>query len=213
MFTLMMLSNSHPNPRNRASTIASTTKSSQSGCSSPVQRYSARRRSSTNEFGTFLPQKFLFTPADSPPPYTPRSSTPKSISSPPSPIFRYSSTPDILSLVPMPNQMQLHSDSEDDRNDDDDIPHRTWGRNTHFDPSQGSSRGARRESTSLRKRIFSYASSQGRDKIKTICTTPGQLCAGETETEIDEPVSVVHPIESTLLLLLCESASFLPIFI
>lgn len=26
---------------------------------------------------------------------------------------------------------------------------------------------------------------------KVICTTPGMVCAGETETETDEPVSVV----------------------
>ena len=33
-----------------------------------------------------------------------------------------------------------------------------------------------------------------RPKVKTISTTPGQLCLGETETEADEPVSNVHYI-------------------
>ncbi|KAH9475334.1 hypothetical protein JR316_0012445 [Psilocybe cubensis] len=44
-------------------------------------------------------------------------------------------------------------------------------------------------SQSLRSRIFSLASSTSSPRVrdKPICTTPGVLCAGETETETDEP--------------------------
>jgi hypothetical protein len=43
---------------------------------------------------------------------------------------------------------------------------------------------------SFRNRLFGMVSMNvgPRARDKPICTTPGQLCAGETETETDEPV-------------------------
>lgn len=183
--------------RTRASTIAAPPPKRKQKSSIPP-----RRRCSTNEFGSFVPSKFLFTPADNPPPYSPRSpgpfTIPKSNSSPSSPILRANSSYDIppfLPGTPMSTRMQLNSDSEDDRDDDDDLPYTTWGANTNPKPSSSYSKAhvsKSKSTTSLRMRIFgsvsSYASSRGRDRVKSICTTPGQLCAGETETEIDEPV-------------------------
>jgi hypothetical protein len=44
---------------------------------------------------------------------------------------------------------------------------------------------------SFRNRLFGMVSLNVGPRVrdKPICTTPGELCAGETETETDEPVS------------------------
>ena len=44
---------------------------------------------------------------------------------------------------------------------------------------------------SFRNRLFGMVSLNVGQRVrdKPICTTPGELCAGETETETDEPVS------------------------
>ena len=54
---------------------------------------------------------------------------------------------------------------------------------------------------SFRNRLFGMVSLNvgRRVRDKPICTTPGELCAGETETETDEPVSSIlsndnHPL-------------------
>ncbi|RDB21835.1 N-glycosylation protein eos1 [Hypsizygus marmoreus] len=146
----------------------------------PRKRRPPRTRSSTNELGTFVPSKFLFTPADAPPAYTPtptaaKFSAKKSSSSP----LLYSAT----SSSPytfgrrMPNQTHSESEDDDDRDDDEPI-YTTW---------TASSGNLKAPSGGLRTRIFGGASSRDRDRPKAICTTPGELCAGETETEIDEP--------------------------
>jgi hypothetical protein len=81
----------------------------------------------------------------------------------------------------------IMTDSEDDRDDD------AWGTTTYLRGHAIKSKST----TSLRMRVFgsvsSYPSSRGRDRVKTISTAPGQLCAGETETEVDEPVSRLEP--------------------
>lgn len=76
----------------------------------------------------------------------------------------------------------MHDSESDDDRDDDEMIYTTW---------PGSRSNPQKSSSNLRARVFggAFASSRARDRAKTICTTPGQLCAGETETEIDEPVS------------------------
>lgn len=76
---------------------------------------------------------------------------------------------------------QMPSDTDDDPNEDDMLY--TSSRQANAAKIASSS------SQSLRNRIFALASSSPRPRHKTICTTPGTLCAGETETETDEPVS------------------------
>ena len=44
---------------------------------------------------------------------------------------------------------------------------------------------------SFRNRLFGMVNVSPRARDKPICTTPGQLCAGETETETDEPVGSI----------------------
>lgn len=73
-------------------------------------------------------------------------------------------------------------ESEDDQADEDAI-YTSWrGKRTR----EGSS-------TSLRSRIFGLAGRprSSQDGPKSITTAPGQLCAGETETEGEEPVSAM----------------------
>jgi hypothetical protein len=54
-------------------------------------------------------------------------------------------------------------------------------------PERGSSGSSNQN---LRNRFFRMVSFSVSPRVrdKPICTTPGQLCAGETETETDEPV-------------------------
>ena len=54
-------------------------------------------------------------------------------------------------------------------------------------PERGSSSSSNQN---LRNRLFKMVSFSVSPRVrdKPICTTPGQLCAGETETETDEPV-------------------------
>ncbi|KAF5376489.1 hypothetical protein D9615_008648 [Tricholomella constricta] len=149
----------------------------------------SRTRSSTNELGAFVPPDFLFTPADTPPAYTPTPSSP-----PPAKFtaLKSKSSPILYSVPPLSTynhgprrcSAQLHSESEADDPDDDGVIHAARSGSIGNLKASGSSTG-------LRTRIFgigsSYASSRHRDRPKTICTTPGEVCAGETETEIDEP--------------------------
>ncbi|KIM44330.1 hypothetical protein M413DRAFT_379368 [Hebeloma cylindrosporum] len=71
----------------------------------------------------------------------------------------------------------MSSDTEDDRDDTGMIYTSRIASQTRLSSSQG-----------LRSRIFRLASSSTpRVRDKPITTTPGVLCAGETETETDEP--------------------------
>ncbi|KAF8183631.1 N-glycosylation protein-domain-containing protein [Pholiota molesta] len=101
----------------------------------------------------------------SPPPYSPRPDP-----GIPTPFFPSTSPP-----------MPINSDTEDDRDDDDMLYTAQLG---------STSRATRNSAQSLRSRIFGLASvhaSATRMRDKPISTTPGALCAGETETETDEP--------------------------
>ncbi|GLB42659.1 putative N-glycosylation protein [Lyophyllum shimeji] len=156
--------------------------------SPPLTRPPSGKRSSTHELGTFVPSKFLFAPADTPPAYTPTASSPpparfsalKSKSSPllhsSHPSSPYGHHPRRMSAV------QLHSESDSDDGNDAGI-----GRVI----TSSSTGNLKATGAGVRARIFgigsSYASTRHRDRPKTICTTPGALCAGETETEVDEP--------------------------
>ncbi|KAF8966745.1 N-glycosylation protein-domain-containing protein [Flammula alnicola] len=73
----------------------------------------------------------------------------------------------------------MNSDTEDDRDDDMIYTSRI----------RSSARPGSSSSQSLRSRIFGLASAHAPSRVrdKPICTTPGVLCAGETETETDEP--------------------------
>ncbi|CAA7263736.1 unnamed protein product [Cyclocybe aegerita] len=140
-------------------------------------------------------------------------------------------------VIPSPptnlsTSIYMHSDTEDD---EEMIytsrlrPHTHSGTNSH---SHGGS------STSLRSRIFGLASAGGggghsrgrsdrdREQGKLICTTPGETCAGETETETDEPSRHLptariipssgplippHTLQQTLTPLLFEFARFLSV--
>lgn len=109
--------------------------------------------------------------------------TNKSISSPL--IFDYTAPPPYSKDPEPATEIRLHpmlSDTEEEH-DEDDILY----------TSSRTSNGAKiasSSSQSLRSRIFALTSSSSpRPRHKTICTTPGTLCAGETETENDEPVS------------------------
>ncbi|KAF9467533.1 hypothetical protein BDZ94DRAFT_1305175 [Collybia nuda] len=150
-----------------------------SGRSSPPKRKPTRTRSSINEFGTFILPKLPFTPADAAPPpaYTPR---PTEVAF----LAHKSSSTSLLYSQPSPPvaTKPMHESESDDDRDDDEMIYTTWA---------GSRGPPPRSSSSLRARIFGSVSAhvppRARDRAKTICTTPGQLCAGETETEIDEP--------------------------
>lgn len=140
-----------------------------------------RTRSSSHELGTFVPPKFLFTPADKPPAYIPppaKFAAKKSNSSP----LLYSEHSAAHYAPHRRMSAQIHCESDqDDRDDDEDAI---------YTARPGSSGNIKALGSGLRARIFGIGtSSRSRDRPKTICTTPGEVCAGETETEIDEPVS------------------------
>ncbi|KAF9005201.1 hypothetical protein BDQ17DRAFT_1354022, partial [Cyathus striatus] len=158
----------------------------------PSLSSTSRKRSST--VGTFAyPSKGLFTPAEIPSIVPSRCTTsPKFFLPKKSPSFLQLHTPDLASSPPpysvlpppIPPPLPLRrtpvvspmpSDTEDDDQDEDAI--------------YTSSPQHRSSSSSLRQRIFGSHSPHLRDLPKPICTTPGRLCAGETETETDEPVS------------------------
>jgi len=82
-----------------------------------------------------------------------------------------------------PPQQTFHhmsSDTEDDRDEVGVIYASRIGSQT------------RASSQGLRSRIFGLATSTPRVRDKPISTTPGVMCAGETETETDEPVRIVY---------------------
>lgn len=141
----------------------------------------SRTRSSSNEF---TPSKqVVFTPAQVYPIATSRSTTAflarKSASSPL--LFDpHAISPPPYSQHYLTQQTFHHmsSDTEDDRDDVGMI---------YTSPRIGSQT---RLSQGLRSRIFRLTStSTPRVRDKPISTTPGVMCAGETETETDEPVS------------------------
>ncbi|KAF8063263.1 hypothetical protein FPV67DRAFT_234816 [Lyophyllum atratum] len=154
----------------------------------PLTRPPSRKRSSTNELGTFVPTTFLFTPADTPPAYTPTpSSSPpparfSALKSNSSPLLHSSPPSSPYSHGPRRMSAQVHSESDDDDTEDREIMRTTMSSSTGNLKATGAG---------LRTRIFgigsSTAASRHRDRPKTICTTPGAVCAGETETEVDEP--------------------------
>jgi hypothetical protein len=170
-----------PEFKPKSSTVTNTTVPT-------LKRRGARTRSSSSEFGTFQNSKFFFTPASAPS-YAAPSSPPPAPKLPskkpaPPPLFR-SRTPPYNSKLSYPYSRsyrppRMQADSEDERDDDSAI-YTSWREPIRHTKS----------STHLRTRVSSVtALSRGRDKpAKCISTTPGHYGAGETETEIDEPVS------------------------
>ncbi|KAF8152251.1 N-glycosylation protein-domain-containing protein [Crassisporium funariophilum] len=150
--------------------------------------------SSSDLAGSFVPSKPLFTPAQAYPIASSRSSTSfltkRSISSPllldllPAPP-PYSKNPH---FAPPQSISQMKSDTEDDDRDEDDMIYTSrHSLGSSLNSRQASSSSS--SSQSLRSRIFGLVSINGPPRVrhKPICTTPGELCAGETETETDEP--------------------------
>jgi hypothetical protein len=147
-----------------------------------------RTRSSSKEF--ILSKQLVFTPAQVYPIAPSRSTTSflarKSVSSPvfldphatsPPPYSKYF----LPESLPGPPFHHMDSDTDDDRDEDGMI---------YTSPISSQTRHS---SQGLRSRIFGLASrNPSRVRDKPISTTPGVLCAGETETETDEPVSVVY---------------------
>lgn len=129
----------------------------------------------------------IFTPAQTFPLFNPNSTSQlppkKSASSP----LLHSQVHACRPIYPShTNSFSKHmpADSEDDR-DDDGMIYTSWGSSSKY-----GSGGPTRSSTSLRTRLFGdHSGSSSFKGPKTITTTPGKLCAGETETEADEPVS------------------------
>ncbi|KDR72822.1 hypothetical protein GALMADRAFT_212843 [Galerina marginata CBS 339.88] len=158
------------------------------------KRKPKRTQSSSNDLsGSSTGSKFVFTPAQVYPIASSRSSTSflarKSVSSPL--LFDLQTSPPpytkhpfpVASSVP-PSHMNSDSDTDDDRDEDDMIYTSRLGANA---------RPASSSSQSLRSRIFGLASrNPSRVRDKPISTTPGVLCAGETEPETDEPISSRH---------------------
>lgn len=157
-------------------------------------RLAVRTGHTPGELGSFAPSNFLSTPADSLD--VPRSSFSTKKKSLSSPVLNrrtsfLASPPPYSSLDRTPVQ-HMYSDAEDDDQVDAMI----------YTSLNGSSRGVgSRTSNNLRMRLFGGGYGNGharnRNEAKPICTTPGRLGAGETETETDEPVSIqglYHPL-------------------
>lgn len=157
------------------------------------------RSSSSHDISVFPPTsncKFLFTPAQIVPIATSRSRSTTALKSLPSspldtcPPPAYSARPELHTPLHEPEPytslpeppLSIPLDMNSDTEEDDDLIYTT----------SSSRRNA--SSNSLRTRLFALASStslstsHSRGQPKPICTTPGELCAGETETETDEPV-------------------------
>ncbi|KAG5650427.1 hypothetical protein H0H81_012318 [Sphagnurus paluster] len=163
------------------------------------KRTPSRRRSSKNELGTFASPQVLFTPADTPPAYSPTPTSPKpaqftSLKSSSSPLLN--STPPLSPYGHTSRRMahQVHSDSEEDDLVDEPI---SWSASTGNLQVHGATTPS---GTGFGERIFRIgAPFRHRGRPKTISTTPGELGAGETETEIDEPprhlptARIIHP--------------------
>ena len=145
---------------------------------SPLQKTKPSRTCSpSNEF-TSSKQR-VFTPAQVYPIASSRSTTAfrarKSASAP------LHFDPHAISPPPYSKHSHMNSDTEDDRDEVGMI----------YTSRIGSQ--PRASSQGLRSRIFGLAStSTQRVRDKPISTTPGVMCAGETETETDEPVSIVY---------------------
>jgi hypothetical protein len=146
-------------------------------------------RSSSTEFK----KTHFFSPAKTPPlssPFTSRSTTQlphpkKSASSPLLHSQVYAHRPIYPSHTTSWSLQHMSGDSGDDREDDSMI-YTSWGTGSKY-PSGVSTTGS---GTSLSTRLFGGNSGGSSLKgPKSITTTPGQLGAGETETETDEPVS------------------------
>lgn len=153
-----------------------------------------RTRASSTQLPAANPSsnsKFLFTPADISPATSqnrPTSKLPaeKSRSSPdfhcPAPTkSAHPDCPRMMHALPPHPPPPISDDDADLSDTDTEMIYTSW--NAQEPPSFKPG-----PSLSLRARIFGGV--RGRDKAKTICTTPGQMCAGETETEIDEPVRI-----------------------
>ncbi|KAF8804173.1 hypothetical protein BYT27DRAFT_7214247 [Phlegmacium glaucopus] len=144
-------------------------------------------KSSQTDISSFFESSVpVFTPAQVFPIAASRSTvffyTKKSISSPP--LFPFQTLPPSYSQPAQSVSSLTHhmnTDTEDDERGRNTIPQRT--------PPALGSRSTSSSNINLRGRLFGMASVNGAPRVrdKPICTTPGELCAGETETETDEP--------------------------
>ena len=117
-------------------------------------------------------------PADSPPPYTPTPTTPLTKSKS-SPLLqtRLSQT-----SYPLPQRRSTHVAMESEADDwlsEDEAIYALSPSSRNFKPVVPGSRS----------NVFgTRSSSSAYDRPRMICTARGAQCAGETETELDEPV-------------------------
>jgi hypothetical protein len=155
---------------------------------SPALGQVRTRKSSsrTHSSASLSSSKFLFTPASTPPLVGPSYLHSPTYYPSNLPAKKSLSSPLLSSARPIyPTYSRPHiQDSEDDR-DDEEMIFTSWS---------GSGSTTTQTAGNLRPRILGGANGHvstrgGRDKPKSISTTPGLLGAGETETEADEPVS------------------------
>lgn len=146
----------------------------------PRQEYGRKRflrkKRPLSDHHKYPPIQFVVMPVDSPPPYSSSSSTTIPLTA----AGRSNSSPLLPSELspfsyPTFQHLSAQASSESDADDRDDEP-----------VFQSRSSAFKNSVSGLRSRAPVNGSSSQRPK--TICTTPGALCAGETETEIDEPV-------------------------
>ena len=112
----------------------------------------------------------------------------KSASSP----FLHSQVHAYRPIYPSYPQLMQADDSGDDRDDDSSSSSMIYTSRASSSSSKHSAGASTRSSTSLRSRLFGGPGPAPKGP-KSITTAPGQPCAGETETEVDEPVSSASP--------------------
>ncbi|KAG7440126.1 uncharacterized protein BT62DRAFT_638733 [Guyanagaster necrorhizus] len=130
------------------------------------------------------PSPTLFTPAFAYPPVLPRPSNASGF-----PRKKVKSAPSLPASSRHPTQFLRRrssslrmADSDDDDSRDEEDDKMIFMSHTHYHSTN--------KSTSQRSRIFGFANGSPKVRDRLICTTPGHIGAGETETEADEPVSV-----------------------
>jgi hypothetical protein len=182
-FTTISGNSSSDSSSRRAACLRSPNSSETQIFALRTRKAPSRPRSSTS---VSSPQ-FLFTPASTPPLVCPsRSHSCKSSNFPPK---KSLSSPLLSSSRPVfPSCYKPYVQDSDDDRDDDEMIFTSWG-------GSGNNTTTTQTTASLRTRMFGQANGHasikgGRDKLRSISTTPGLLGAGETETEADEPVSV-----------------------
>lgn len=164
---------------------------------------SIRRHATSVEFGNNL----FITPAKPPLPRTfaSRSSSQLALKAAPAcPLVQ----PQVHALYRPPSYGSYFFDN-DDKDDEDSLIYPTYSRGATGNPSTTTAAATTMSKTagSLRARLF--GAKEKEKGPKSISTTPGLLGAGETETEADEPVSILSPMRPPHWFR-CRSRLFLP---